>query len=215
MLLNRTSTASIFILLACAAADLHAQTAAPAVQQPGILRDTMSADPLPVSRKFQVRVVQAFGIRGFLGSAVGAGIGQATNTPSEWGQGAEGFADRYASGFGNNLNRQVFAFTLESLLHEDPRYFPSTEKTTGARIKNVIRQILFTKTDKGSSRLAYGRLISAFGAAQLTNTWQPSSNSSVGDGIERGFIILGGDAAIDLMQEFIPFTRSNPFRHRH
>ena len=175
----------------------------------------MSADPLSISRKFRVRVVQAFGIRGFLGAAVGAGIGQGTNTPGEWGQGAEGFADRYASGFGNNLARQCFAFTLESFLHEDPRYFPSTEKATGTRIENVIKQIIFTKTDSGHTSVAYGRLISAFGAGQLTNTWQPESNSSVGHGIERGFLVLSGDAAIYLMQEFIPFTRSNPFRHQH
>jgi hypothetical protein len=212
MLGNRTFIAGISTLLICGAG-LAAQSAAPPAQ-PGVLRDTMSADPLTVSRKFQVRVVQTFGIRGFVGSAIGAGFGQLTNTPSEWGQGWEGFRNRYASGFGNNLNRQVFAFTLESLLHEDSRYFPSTEKTTGPRIKNVIRQILFTKTDNGSSRVAYGRLISAFGAGQLTNTWQPESNSSVVDGLERGLIVLGGDAAISLMQEFIPFTRSNPFRHR-
>src|SRR5690348_12340906 len=125
MLANRTFVVSVLILTLCAALGLRAQTSTQPTQpaqplQPGILRDTMSADPLSVSRKFRVRVVQAFGIRGFLGSAVGAGIGQLTNTPSEWGQGGEGFADRYASGFGNNLNRQVFAFTLESILHEDP-----------------------------------------------------------------------------------------------
>ena len=175
----------------------------------------MSAESLPVSHKFQVRVIEAFGIRGFVGSAIGAAIGQGTNTPGEWGQGAAGFADRYASGFGNNLNRQCFAFALETVLHEDPRYFPSTENATGARIKSVIRQVIFGKTDGGRTTVAYGRLISAFAAAQLTNAWQPESSSSVGHGLERGVLVLSGDVAINLMQEFIPFTRSEPFRHRH
>lgn len=183
--------------------------------QPGILQNTMTAEPLTIAGKFQVRVVQSFGIRGFLGAAVGAALGQATNTPHEWGQGGWGFAYRYASDFGNNLDRQVFAFTLESIFHEDPRYFPSTEKTTGARIKNVIKQTFICKTDDGRASFAWGRWVSAFGAAQLTNVWQPRSNSKVSDGLERGAISISADAAINLMEEFIPATRSKPFRHRH
>jgi hypothetical protein len=211
---NRTFIAGISALLVFGSAGLRAQSPAPPVQ-PGILRDTMSAEALSVSRKFQVRVVQMFGIRGIVGSAIGASIGQGTNTPGEWGQGWGAFGTRYASGFGNNLSRQSFAFTLETILHEDPRYFPSTEKTTGARVKSVVMQILFGKTDDGRTTVAYGRLISAFAAAQLTNAWQPKSNGGVGNGITRGFIVLSGDAASNFMQELIPFMRSEPFRHRH
>ena len=184
------------------------------VQQPGILRDTMTAPPVTIEGKFKAHAVQVFGIRGLLGAAFGAAIGQGTNTPGEWGQGWGPYGERFASGFGNNLDRQFFAFTLESAFHEDARYFPSTEKSKIARIKNVIKQIAFTKTDSGATTFAYGRVISAFGAAQLTNTWQPKSTGTVGQGLERTAIMFSGDAAINLMQEFIPFTRSEVFRHR-
>jgi hypothetical protein len=183
-------------------------------RQPGQLRSSVSVAPLTVGDKFRYRIVGSFSLRGVLGNVVGAAIGQAMNTPSEWGQGWGAYAERYASGLGGTLSRQTFAFTLESVLHEDPRYFPSEEKTKGARIKNVLKSVVITRTDSGGNQFAYGRVISAFGAGQLVNAWQPRSNGHVSDGIERAFIVLGVDAGFNLMQEFFPFTRPKPLKHR-
>ncbi len=179
------------------------------------LPDTMSAPPFTMADKFDYRVVQSFGLRGFAGSAVGAAIGQARNSPHEWGQGVEGFADRYASGFGGNLSRQTFAFVLESAFHEDPRYFPSEDKSMKLRAINALKQVVYAKNDNGSGTFAYARVFSDFGSAQFVNVWQPKSTGSVGDGLVRGLIGLGADAAYNFMQEFIPFTRPISLRHRH
>jgi hypothetical protein len=205
-----------FVLYFCLPGLLLAQapvTAPP--PQPGQLRDTVSAPSLTSREKFKLRVIGGIGIRGIAGAAFGAAIGQGTNTPSEWGQGAAGYFTRFASGFGNNFNRQVIAFGLETALHEDPRYFPSTSRSTKQRILNVAKQVFIAKKDDGSSTFAYGKIISAFGSAQLTNTWQPGSNNSFGDGIERGIISLGGDAGICAIQEFFPSLRPKELRNRH
>ncbi len=184
------------------------------VPQPGIPRDTLTAPPLSVAGKFQFSALEQFSVRGVFGNLVGAALGQVTDTPKEWGQGWGAYGERYASGFGSTLSLQVFTFTLDSALHEDPRYFPSTATTTGARVKNALKYVLMTHTDSGGDSFAYGRVISAFGAGQLVNVWQPRSTSHVSDGIERGFITLGLDAAFNLAQEFIPYFRPKPFR-RH
>ena len=110
---------------------------------------TVSAPSFDVWDKFDYSVVQTFGARGFLGAGLGAGFGQLFDTPKEWGEGAEGYAKRYASSFGGNVSRQVMAFGLESTLHEDPRYFPSEDKGFKGRMKNVLRQSIFTKKDSG------------------------------------------------------------------
>lgn len=185
------------------------------VHQLGQLPDTISAPPFTVSQKFHYRVIQVFGLRGFVGAAVGAAIGQAQDSPHEWGQGATGFADRFGSGFGGTLTRQTFEFALEAPLHEDPRYFPSKDKRTKTRIVNALKQVLFCKTDDGTDSFAYARVISSFGAGQFINVWQPASTGSVGDGFKRAFIGLGTDAAFNAMQEFLPFTRPSSLRHRH
>jgi hypothetical protein len=103
---------------------------------------------------------------------------------------------------------------LESVTHEDPRYFPSTERSKKARLWNVVKQTFITRTDSGGSSFAYATVISAFGAGQLINTWQPKSTGGVGNGIERGFITLGLDAASNLMQEFVPPLRPRELRKK-
>ena len=179
---------------------------------PAQVGPTQSAAPFSVSDKFDYRIVQAFGLRGFAGSAIGAAIGQARDVPHEWGQEFGGFAARYASGFGGNLGRQAMAFGLESALHEDPRYFPSEETGFRARMKNVLLQTLVTRTDSGGERFAYARIISAFADGQLVRAWQPASTASVRGGITRGFIGLGTDFAYNFLQEFIPFVRPRSLR---
>ena len=58
-----------------------------------------------------------------LGSAF-AGIGQLTNDDPSYGQGAQGFAKRFAAGYGDQMigNMMTEGF-FPVLLHEDPRYF--------------------------------------------------------------------------------------------
>jgi hypothetical protein len=185
------------------------------VPDPLKLPKTVSAPPLSVGDKFDYRVVQSFGLRGLLGALVGASIGQGTGTPYEWGGGVEGFAKRYASGFGGNIARQTFAFALEAPLHEDPRYFPADGASTKIRILNAMKQVVVCKTDQGHSSFAYARVTSAFAAGQFVNLWQANTNDGVGDGFERGFFSLSGDFAYNLLQEFFPFARPRSLRHRH
>ncbi len=179
------------------------------------LPNTIAAPPLTIGDKFDYRVVQSFGLRGFVGAGIAAAIGQGSGTPSEWGGGVEGFAKRYGSGFAGNLSRQSFSFVIESALHEDPRYFPSEGQPFKMRVLNSLKQVIVCKTDQGESSFAYGRVISAFGSAQFVNVWQPPGNGTVSKGLLRGVYGLGGDFAYHLMQEFIPFTRPRSLRHRH
>ncbi len=104
-----------------------ANPAGQAADRNGVMQlpNTVSAPPFTVGDKFAYRVVQTFGLRGLLGAFVSASIGQGAGSPYEWGGGVEGYAKRYVSGFGGNVSRQTMAFAIESVMHEDPRYFPS------------------------------------------------------------------------------------------
>jgi hypothetical protein len=177
--------------------------------------NTESAAPFTVRDKFEYRVVQMFGLRGFVGAALSAGIGQWEDSPHEWGQGVSGYADRYGSAFAGNLSRQTFAWVLESAFREDPRYFPSEDKSMKQRALNALKQVIVCKQDDGRPSFAYARVFSDFGSAQLVNVWQPRSTGTVGDGFKRGLIGLGADAGYNFMQEFVPFTRPISLRHRH
>jgi hypothetical protein len=169
--------------------------------------------PYSVHDNFNYRVLQTFGLRGLGGPAISGLISQANDVPHEWGQGMEGYGKRFGSAFGNNLTRQTMAFVLETALHEDSRYFPSKEKGFGARLKNVLVQTVVTRTNTGTHRFAYSRVVSAYAAGQLTNAWQPRSNGTVGDGLIRGTFSLGGDCAFNFLQEFIPRLLPKSLRH--
>jgi hypothetical protein len=195
-------------------AGLVAQVDTSTPREPARTGTANAYSPLTVREKFDYRVVQSFGLRGFLGAGLGAAIGQAEDRPKEWGEGASGFASRYGSSFAGNFSRQTMLFGLESALHEDPRYFPSEEKGFKARMKSVLVQTVTTRTDSGPRQFAYARFTSAFATGQLVNAWQPRSTDSVGDGFMRGAIMIGGDAGYNFLQEFVPFLRPHTIGRR-
>lgn len=191
-------------------------SSSPAPAQPGELQGTISAPQLTVGEKFEYRIVQSFGLRNFVGAAIGAAIGQRLNSPHEWGQGVGGYAERYASSFAGTFSRETFAFTLEAALREDPRYFPLAPGASYRdRALNALKQVAWSKRDDGSSGFAYARIFSTFGGAEFTNLWQPPSTSGQVNALRRASFGLGADFGYNFLQEFIPFVRPISLRHRH
>ena len=179
---------------------------APAAQNPAPF-DRSSLSGYNTREKFIYDTKNVFGPVPLVLNALGAGLGQALNSPSQWGQGVEGYADRFASSFGTNMAHQYIGFGLESALHEDPRYMLSTDRTAKGRLKSVLRQSFTARKDAGGDTFAYARIGSAFGAGLLSNTWQPHGSNGIGDGFIRGTEILAIDIGSNLAQEFIPFIR--------
>jgi hypothetical protein len=66
-----------------------------------------------------------------IGPVLGAGVGQLRDTPPEWGQGAEGFGQRLASGYGRSVIARSIAFGVAAADHEDSRFVPSNESGFG------------------------------------------------------------------------------------
>jgi hypothetical protein len=182
---------------------------------PSQVGPTLTATPFTLDEEFDYRVVQAFGLRAFVGAGEGALLEQARNVPHEWGQGLSGYATRYGSSFGLNLTRQALSFGLESAFHQDPRYFPSKEKGFRSRVKNVLLQTVVARTNSGGEQLAYARIAGAFAAGQLANAWQPRSTSGFGNGLVRSCVMLGGDLGYNFLQEFIPLVRPRSLKHDH
>jgi hypothetical protein len=180
---------------------------------PGLLERTLTAKELSPHEKFRYRVVEQFGVRGLAGAAISAGIGEGLDIPDAWGPHWGGYGKRFASGFAAGISREVFALGLDDVLHQDPRYFPSSQLSFKPRLKNVLKQVLIAKDDNGHATVASSRIISAFAAGLLANAWQPKGHRGIGDGLERGGFSLAGNAAFFFLQEFLPFTRKSAFRH--
>jgi len=146
-------------------------------------------------------------------AAMGAAITQGTNTPSEWGQGAAGFAKRFGSAFGKHLVARGIKYPVSKAFHEEFGYERSTKAGFGPRMEHaLISTVITRKTTTGKKTVAKGELAGAFGSGLISRLWQPASTRTVGLGFMSGGISLGVDAGGNVLREFWPEIR-HPHSH--
>ena len=171
--------------------------AAVAINQPGYT-------PLTAGERWRHYFISAYGPEALLRAAASAGIDQWNDTPKEWKQGSESFGER----FGNALAEHVIRKTLESgaaaVLHEDNRYFRSTDTGFGKRLKHAVGSVFVAHNSTGGEHFAYSRFGSAIGTAFISREWQPSSVNSSGDAAVNFGIAIGVDVGWNVFKEFRP-----------
>jgi hypothetical protein len=162
---------------------------------------------LDVTDKLRFHTERTFGAVPMLMSGVKAGYSQMTDSPTEWGQGSEGYSRRVGSSVASSGVRAALAFGLDSALHQDPRYSRSDSQGLWFRTGHAVRGTILTRTDSGGETLSTWRLGSAYGAAFITNQWYPDRLNTVRNGFVGGSTRLGFDLAKNLIAEFWPDIR--------
>jgi len=140
----------------------------------------------------------------FVSAAFTAGINQWTNTPGEWGQGAEGFGRRFGSSFGFHVVRRSIAAGAGALLDEDNRYIPSNATGFLPRLGYALTSTVIARSHDGSRHISISAIGSYTGAAFISRTWQPSSNAGPQDAVSAMGISLGLAAGTNVIREFLP-----------
>jgi hypothetical protein len=147
------------------------------------------------------------------GSALGASVTQATNTPGEWGRGAGGFAKRFGSSFGKHIVKRGIQYPMAKLFHEELGYRRSDKTGFRPRLMYALSGTIIThKTTTGQATVNKSELVSAFGSGLISRLWQPASTRTIGMGFASGGITLGTDAAANVLREFWPEIR-HPHSH--
>ncbi len=140
----------------------------------------------------------------FAAAGIGAGIQQGKNSYWEWGQGAEGYAKRFAAAYGTAAHNLLITSVLAaSVLHQDPRYFYSGRGTAARRAWYAIESAFRTKGDNGKWQPPYAGLIGTVASAEISNTYYPGARtqySLLGRSLMFHFV---GLAAVNLGQEFL------------
>ena len=158
-------------------------------------------------------VKQAFSPMAVVRSAAGAGVSQATNTPSQWGQGAAGYGRRVGSGFAGHLVKVGIQYPLARLMHEEFGYHRSNKQGFKARLFYALEAVVIThKTTTEKATVSTSELSGAFGAGLISRLWQPASTKGVLHGFAAGGIMLAADAGGNVVREFWPEIR-HPHRH--
>lgn len=148
---------------------------------------------------------QTFGKKAIIGTTARAGIGQALNTPKQWGRGPSGFGKRLASGFATHVVNKSIEFPIAAARHEDLRYHPSTKRGFGPRLQHALVSTVVTqKTTTGKKTVASGRISGAVGSGLISRAWQPAAARTVGAGFASAGVTLGAQAGANVAQEFWP-----------
>jgi hypothetical protein len=141
-----------------------------------------------------------FGIVGII-----AGVQQARNDFSGFGQGAEGYAKRYGAAYANVLTENLITeVLLPSLFKQDPRYFYKGTGSTKSRIVYAISRSVIRKGDDGHWQPNYSGILGSLAAGGLSNVYYPAQDrNGVGLTFENTAIGIGGGAVGHLAQEFL------------
>jgi len=169
------------------------------------------AAPLTRKQKFQLGWKStvdpvSFGIAGVI-----AGIEQADNAFSGYGQGAQGYAKRFGSTYADFVSGTfIGSAILPSLLKQDPRYFYKGTGTKKSRFLYAVANAVICKGDNGRWQPNYSSMLGGLAAGGLSNLYYPASNrNGVGLTFENGAIGIGGTAIGGVIQEFF-FKKVTP-----
>ncbi|HLY17653.1 MAG TPA: hypothetical protein VKR61_10545 [Bryobacteraceae bacterium] len=161
---------------------------------------------IPLTQKERLRYYfsHMFSVESVFRSAAGAGINQAMNTPSEWGQGGEGYGRRFASSYAGHIVQSTVMYGAGAVLHEDNRYFRCPDSGVGTRLKYAIVSTFMARHDDGSRHFSWSRIGSYGAAAAISRAWQPPSTRGPVNFADSFAIFVGAEAGFNVAREFLP-----------
>jgi Carboxypeptidase regulatory-like domain len=164
-----------------------------------------NAAPLAPKQKFELAWKEmidpvTFGLTGAI-----AGIEQAQNDFSGYGQGAQGYAKRYGASYANTVTGTLIGSAiLPSLLKQDPRYFYKGSGGKRSRILYAVANSVICKGDNGHWQANYSGILGGLAAGGISNLYYPAKDrNGAGLTFENALIGIGATAAANILQEFV------------
>jgi hypothetical protein len=173
------------------------------------------APPLRTSQKFRVWWRTSIDPATIVIAGIEAGVGQAENSFSGYGQGAQGYGKRFGAALADEASSGFFSnFFYSTLFKEDPRYFRVGEGSFKHRFGRSIIQEFVCHTDAGGRSFSYENVLGAFSSGALSNAYYPETDRGFGLTMSRSGTALALGSAGGLLNEFWPDVRNKLF-HKH
>jgi hypothetical protein len=173
------------------------------------LENSAHVPPMTVKQKFQVSVRSSFDWFQYPWYGALAGISQARNSEPGYGQGAEGYAKRYASQFADGtIENFMVNAVVPSLLRTDPRYYQMGKGSVLKRTGYALSRLLITRTDSGHNTFNTGEIGGSFAAAAIsTYSYHPEADKTFSNTTTVWAAQVGYDAIRIVLNEFWPDLR--------
>jgi hypothetical protein len=178
------------------------------------LPDAPSYVPLTTRQKFD-RFLHYSHSGGFAFDVLSDSLySQATGAYPRFGGGMEGYGKRLgASVAGAEAGAFFGGFLFPTLLHQDPRYFPSRQYDISQRLAYAASRVIIGRSDSGRNVFNSSLILSQFVQSALSNAYIPYRNETVPGTIENALANLGGIAEWNILTEFWPDIKTFFSRH--
>jgi len=163
-------------------------------------------DAAPLTSKLKFKLAWKTMIDPVTFALVGAsaGVQQAQNDFSGYGQGAQGYAKRFGASYADNATSTfIGSAILPSLLKQDPRYFYKGSGSTGSRILYALANSVICKGDNQRWQPNYSAILGGLASGGISNLYYPAKDRGAALVFESTLIGTGETAVINLFQEFL------------
>ena len=171
------------------------------------------AAPLTSKQKFQLAWKTMVDPVTFALTGITAGAQQAQNDFSGYGQGAQGYAKRFAASYADDaIGAFIGGAFLPSLLKQDPRYFYKGTGSTGSRILYAISSSVICRGDNLSRQLNYSAILGSMASGGISYLYYPAKDRGAALVFENVLVGIGETGVVNLFQEFVirKFTSNIP-----
>jgi hypothetical protein len=215
----RSSALKLTLFLAAATAAFGQETSSKHAFGIVPTLDTFSITDHPpawtTGRKFKQAVSDSFDRSSFLVAGVLAGISQWEDQFHEYGQGAEGYAKRFGSKFGDRtiglfMTRAIFP----SMLHQDPRYYRMGDGAYKKRFMYAISRTIVTRNDDGARAFNYSEVIGYAASSAVSNAYYPDKSRTAGNSAQNWGFQIATDAGFNVLKEFWPDIQKKVFHSK-
>ncbi len=178
------------------------------------LPDAPSYVPLTSRQKFEGWAKHTYSADMFLGTMFDTLILQASGAWPEYGGGMGGFGKRYGTQLISAESWSLFgSWLFPTLLHQDPRYFPSGSKNAFDRMAYAASRAIITRSDDGRNVFNSSLFLTLLISSALSNGYKPLHDKSFPATMENAAAGLGAVAQVNLLNEFWPDLKSLFARH--
>lgn len=160
---------------------------------------------LTPKRKFELALKATTDPATVVAVAAVAGVHQATNRFSGYGQGGQAYAKRFGASYANFASGLwIGGAVLPSILKQDPRYFYKGTGTKRSRFLYAVSRPFICKGDNQRWQPNYSSVFGDLAAGGLSNLYIPERDRhGAALTFENAGIALGTSAVINVLQEFV------------
>jgi hypothetical protein len=170
----------------------------------GTVNDAAPVAPMTSGDKIKLSL-HYFDPYNFAFVALRAGVDQALDAKSGYGQGMQGYGKRYGADFADGLSNSIFGRgVFPSLLHQDPRYFRRGQGSTFSRASYAASRVLITRQDSGRKSFNFSELLGNAASSGISTLYYPENDRTAGDFAVRAGLQFGFNASFNVVKEFYP-----------